>query len=85
MGYFDQKKPVFRDFLKSYGSYPKTFIMFFVVLWEVVSPPKAIFDILTPDQENRNFQLQNEAYFGVFQGVLYCKIQQKRVMGFAMV
>ena len=70
MGYFDQKKRVFRDFFKSYGSYPKTFIMFFVVLWEVVSPPKAIFDILTPDQEKRNFQLQNEAYFGVFQGVL---------------
>ena len=73
MGYFDQKKRVFRDFFKSYGSYPKTFIMFFVVLCKVVSSPKAIFDISTPDQENRNFRLQNEAYFEYFRMICSAK------------
>ena len=49
---------VFCDFFKSYGSNPKTIIMFFVVLWEVVPPLKAIFDIMTQNRENRKKQVQ---------------------------
>ena len=44
---------VFCDFFKSYGSKPLTLIMFFVVLWEVVSPLRVIFDIMTQNRENR--------------------------------
>ena len=67
---------VFCDFFKSYVSKPLTIRMFFVVLWEVVSPPRAIFDISTPDQENRTFRLQNEAYFGYFR--MFCSAKYSK-------
>ena len=44
---------VFSDFFKSYESKPLTFKMFFVVLWEVVSILRAIFDNMTQNRENR--------------------------------
>ena len=56
--------------------------MFFVVLWEVVSPPKAIFDILTPDQENCIFRLQNEAYLGGISGCFVVQSTAKTCHGF---
>ena len=45
---------VFCDFFESYGSNPKTIIMFFVVLWEVVPPLKAI--LRYHDPESRKSQ-----------------------------
>ena len=57
---------VFCDFFKSYGSNTKTLIMFFVVLWEVVSPLKAIFDIMTQNRENRKKQVQKWVIFMPF-------------------
>ena len=44
---------VFCDFFKSYASNTKTFIMFFVLLWEV----EAFFDIMTQNRENRKKQV----------------------------
>ena len=49
---------VFCDFFKSYGSKPITLIMFFVVLWKVVPPLRAIFDIMTQNRENRKKRVQ---------------------------
>merc|ERR1711951_197295 len=69
---------VFCDFFKSYGSDPKTIIMFFVVLWEVVPPLKAIFDIMTQNRENRKKQVQNEVIFGPFEAFLKVKYSQNR-------
>ena len=39
-------------------SNPQTIIMFLVVLWEVVPPLKAIFDIMIQNRENRKKQVQ---------------------------
>ena len=52
--------------------------MFFVVLWEVVSPLRAIFDIMTQNRENRKKRVQKWAIlrpFEAFLKVKYCKNQ----------
>ena len=48
-------------------------IMFFVVLWEVVSLLKGIFDIMTQDRENCEKRVQKWPYFGPFEAFLKVK------------
>ena len=64
---------VFCDFFKSYGSKPLTLIMFFVVLWEVVSPLRAIFDIMTQNRENCKKWVQKWPYLSPFEAFLKVK------------
>merc|ERR1711951_38732 len=67
---------VFCDFFKSYGSNPKTIMMFFVVLWEVVPPLKGFFDIMTQNRKNRKKQVENWVIFSPFQAFLKVKYSQ---------
>ena len=69
---------VFFDFFKSYGSKPLTLIMFFVVLWEVVSPLRAIFDIMTQNRENRKKRVPKWPYFGPFEAFLKVKYSKNQ-------
>ena len=69
---------VFCDFFKSYGSNPITLIMFFVVLWEVVSPLRAIFDIMTQNRENRKKRVQKWPYFSPFEALLKVKYSENQ-------
>ena len=69
---------VFCDFFKSYGSKPLTLIMFFVVLWEVVSPLRAIFDIMTQNRENRKKRVQKWPYFSPFEAFLKVKYSKNQ-------
>ena len=69
---------VFCDFFKSYGSKPLTLIMFFVVLWEVVSPLRAIFDIMTQNRENRKKRVPKWPYFGPFEAFLKVKYSKNQ-------
>ena len=69
---------VFCDFFKSYGSEPLTLIMFFVVLWEVVSPLRAIFDIMTQNRENRKKRVQKWPYFSPFEALLKVKYSENQ-------
>ena len=50
--------------------------MFFVVLWEVVSPLRAIFDIMTQNRENRKKRVQKRLYFGSFEAILKIKYER---------
>ena len=69
---------VFCDFFKSYGSKPITLIMFFVVLWEVVSPLRAIFDIMTQNRENRKKRVQKWPYLSPFEAFLKVKYSKNQ-------
>ena len=69
---------VFCDFFKSYGSKPLTLIMFFVVLWEVVSPLRAIFDIMTQNRENRKKWVQQWAILRPFEAFLKVKYSKNQ-------
>ena len=69
---------VFCDFFKSYGSKPLTLIMFFVVLWEVVSPLRAIFDIMTHNRENRKKRLPKWPYLGPLEAFLKVKYSKNQ-------
>ena len=69
---------VFCDFFKSYGSKPLTLIMFFVVLWEVVSPLRAIFDIMTQNRENRKKRVQKWPYLSPFEAFLKVKYSKNQ-------
>ena len=69
---------VFCDFFKSYGSKPLTLIMFFVVLWEIFSPLRAIFDIMTQNRENRKKRVQKWPYFSPFQAFLKVKYSKNQ-------
>ena len=52
--------------------------MFFVVLWEVVSPLRAIFDIMTQNRENRKKWVQKWPYFGPFEALLKVKYSKNQ-------
>ena len=43
--------------------------MFFVVLWEVVSPLRAIFDIMTQNRENCKKRIQKWPYLSPFEAL----------------
>ena len=66
----------FCDFFKSYGSNPLTLIMFFVVLWEVLSPLRAIFDIMTQNREK--LIAKNESYLSPFEAFLKVKYSKNQ-------
>ena len=78
MGTFSTFLHVFCDFFKSYGSKPLTLIMFFVVLWEVVSPLRAIFDIMTQNRENRKKRVQKWPYLSPFEAFLKVKYSKNQ-------
>ena len=52
--------------------------MFFVVLWEVVSPLRAIFDIMTQNRENRKKRLQKRPYLSLFEAFLKVKYSKNQ-------
>ena len=52
--------------------------MFFVVLWEVVSPLRAIFDIMTQNRENRKKRVPKSPYFGPFEAFLKVKYSKNQ-------
>ena len=52
--------------------------MFFVVLWEVVSPLRAIFDIMTQNRENRKKRVQKCPYFSPFEAFLKVKYSKNQ-------
>ena len=54
-------------------------IMFFVVLWEVVSPLRAIFDIMTQNRENRKKRVQKCLYFSPFE--VFLKVRDSKNQG----
>ena len=55
-----------------------TLIMFLVVLWEVVSPLRAIFDIMTQNRENRKKHVQKCSYFNPFEALLKVKYNENQ-------
>ena len=52
--------------------------MFFVVLWEVVSPLRAIFDIMTQNRENRKKRVPKWPYFSPFEAFLKVKYSKNQ-------
>ena len=52
--------------------------MFFVVLWEVVSALRAIFDIMTQNGENRKKGVQKWHYFSPFEAFLKVKYSKNQ-------
>ena len=52
--------------------------MFFVVLWEVVSPLRAIFDIMTQNRENRKKRVPKWPYFGPLEAFLKVKYSKNQ-------
>ena len=52
--------------------------MFFVVLWEVVSPLRAIFDIMTQNRENRKKRVQKWPYLSPFEAFLKVKYSKNQ-------
>ena len=52
--------------------------MFFVVLWEVVSPLRAFFDIMTQNRENRKKHVQTWPYFNPFEVLLKVKCNENQ-------
>ena len=52
--------------------------MFFVVLWEVVSPLRAIFDIMSQHRENRKKRIQKWSYFSSFEAFLKVKYSKNQ-------
>ena len=52
--------------------------MFFVVLWEVVSTLRAIFDIVTQNRENRKKRVQKWPYCGPFEALLKVKYSKNQ-------
>ena len=52
--------------------------MFFVVLWEVVSSLRAIFDIMTQNRENRKKRVPKWPYFGPFGAFLKVKYSKNQ-------
>ena len=52
--------------------------MFFVVLWEVVSPLRAIFDIMTQNRENRKKWVSKWPYLSPFEAFLKVKYSKNQ-------